>query len=89
MTYRVTSWRLTDSTRIQKGEPERLRDLEAAVEPLAGARPLDVQGWAGKQHLRLRPAWEGWSPRWIMFYREDALTERAKRTRTAMDRHEP
>ena len=88
MIYRVTSWRLTDTRRFEKGDLEQLRELTVAVEPVGAARPLRVKGWAGKHHLRLRLAWEGWSPRWATFYHEDALTERAKQTRSAMLAHE-
>ena len=88
MIYRVT-WRLTSATGVKKGEWERLRKLDMTVEPVGDARPLELAGWAGKTHLRLRLAWEGWSPRWATFYSEAVMTHRAQQTRRAMEASVP
>ena len=89
MIYRVTSWQLTDTLRVEKGEPDRLRKLLIALEPVGNARPLELSGWAGKTQLKLRLAWEGWSPRWATFYMEAVMTNRAEQTRRAMETSVP
>ena len=88
MIYRVT-WQLTGATGVKKGEVEQLRKLAMTVEPVGDARPLELSAWAGKTHLRLRLAWEGWSPRWATFYSEAVMTRRAQQTRRAMEASVP
>jgi len=88
MLYRIRSWRLGESLRIKKGEPDRLRELTIILEPISGARPLQMSGWAGRSHLRLRLDWEGWSSREVILYREDVISPRAQRTREKMAEHD-
>ena len=84
MVYRVTSWQLADTAHAEQGEPEQLKRLAITLTPVGNARPLELSGWAGKTHLRLRLAWEGWRPRSATFCNEGVVMGRAQQTREVM-----
>jgi hypothetical protein len=82
MLYRMTSWHL-EKDRLVDSEAESRRKLDIELGPVEQARPLRMEGQAGRWTIRMKLSGEHWS-RTYYFTPERDVESRLQRTKKAM-----
>jgi hypothetical protein len=82
--YAVTHWTLTNKLDIERGLPDRLRQLDISLQPIGDAMPLRISGWAGMNLLKLRLETQYWQ-RDFTCCRDSEFIARMDRMRSALE----